>query len=289
LLGHGESSSEGRVTSLEEVPHAMPSGEVVLYDERDGIGWITLNRPDKLNALNREVFERLGSALADLEASDSAAVGVLHGAGRAFAAGADIEDYVDISVEHYRAFMDVGRAPTDLIGQLSKPVIAAVQGFALGGGFELVLACDLVVAAENARFGLPEPKLGLVPGGGGTQRLPRLVGRVRANEVLLTGRFLTAQEAHEWGLVNRVVAKEELLTAAGELAAAIVANAPGALSVIKQLTRDGLQQPLPQALTLEQDTTASLITTDDALEGVAAFIEKRPPRFPGRHRIAEAG
>jgi enoyl-CoA hydratase/carnithine racemase len=267
----------------------MPSGEVVLYDERDGIGWITLNRPDKLNALNREVFERLGSALAELEASDSAAVGVLHGAGRAFAAGADIEDYVDISVEHYRAFMDVGRAPTDLIGQLSKPVIAAVQGFALGGGFELVLACDLVVAAENARFGLPEPKLGLVPGGGGTQRLPRLVGRVRANEVLLTGRFLTAQEAYEWGLVNRVVAKEELLTAAGELAAAIVANAPRALSVIKQLTREGLQRPLPEALTLEQDTTASLITTDDALEGVAAFIEKRPPRFPGRHRISEAG
>ena len=190
------------------------SEEVVLYAERDSIGWITLNRPDKLNALNREVFERLGEALATLEASTSAAVGVLHGSGRAFAAGADIQDYVDISVEDYRAFMDIGRAPTDLIGRLTKPVIAAVQGFALGGGFELMLACDLVVAAENARFGLPEPKLGLVPGGGGTQRLPRLVGRTRAYDVLLTGRFLTAQEALDWGIVNRVGPKEELLAAA---------------------------------------------------------------------------
>jgi enoyl-CoA hydratase/carnithine racemase len=266
----------------------MPSEEVVLYDERDGIGWITLNRPDKLNALNREVFERLGTALADLEASRSAAVGVLHGAGRALAAGADIEDYVDISVEQYRAFMDIGRAPTDLIGRLTKPVIAAVQGFALGGGFELVLACDLVVAAENARFGLPEPKLGLVPGGGGTQRLPRLVGRMRANEVLLTGRFLTAQEAHEWGIVNRVVPKDKLLATAGEVAAAIVANAPQPLSVIKQLTREGLEASLRDALTLEQDTTAELIITDDAREGIAAFMEKRPPRFPGRHQTGDS-
>jgi enoyl-CoA hydratase len=266
----------------------MPSQEIVLYAERDGIAWITLNRPDKLNALNREVFERLGAALADLEASESAAVGVLHGAGRAFAAGADIDDYVDISVENYRAFMDVGRAPTDLIARLTKPVIAAVQGFALGGGFELVLACDLVVAAENARFGLPEPKLGLVPGGGGTQRLPRLVGRVRANEVLLTGRFVTAQEAYEWGIVNRVVAKDELLAVAGELAAAVVANAPEALSVIKQLTREGLEQSLANALTLEQDMTARLITTDDAREGIAAFIEKRAPHFSGRRQTDDA-
>ena len=257
----------------------MPSEEVVLYAERDGIGWITLNRPDKLNALNREVFEGLGAALATLEASTSAAVGVLHGSGRAFAAGADIQDYVDISVERYRAFMEVGRAPTDLIGRLTKPVIAAVHGFALGGGFELVLACDLVVAAENARFGLPEPKLGLSPGGGGTQLLPRLVGRTRAYDVLLTGRFLTAQEAHEWGIVNRVVPKEDLLAATAELGAAMVARAPQALAVIKRIVREGIECPLPSALTLEQDATARLIVTDDAHEGIAAFIEKREPRF----------
>jgi enoyl-CoA hydratase len=274
----------------EEVLSAMemPWDEVVLYAERDGVGWITLNRPDKLNALNREVFELLGAALASLEASEATAVGVLHGSGRAFAAGADIEDYVDLSLDDYRAFMDIGRAPTDLIGQLSKPVIAAVQGFALGGGFELVLACDLVVAADNARFGLPEPKLGLAPGGGGTQRLARLVGRVRASEVLLAGRFLTAAEAYEWGIVNRVVPKDELIAAAGELAAAVVANAPQPVSVIKRLVRDGLESPLAAALTLEQDATARLIVTDDAREGIAAFVEKRPPRFPGRQQTGDA-
>jgi enoyl-CoA hydratase len=263
------------------------SNEVVLYSEREGIGWITLNRPDKLNALNRDVFELLHEALAKLDASSSTAVGVLHGSGRAFAAGADIEDYVDISVEDYRAFMDLGRAPTDLIGRLSKPVVAAVQGFALGGGFELALACDLVVAAENARFGLPEPKLGLAPGGGGTQRLARLVGRVRANDVLLTGRFLTAEEAHEWGIVSRVVPKDDLLSATAELAASMVALAPQPLSVIKRLVRDGLDLPLAVALTLEQDATARLIVTEDAHEGIAAFFEKRPPRFPGRSQIGD--
>jgi enoyl-CoA hydratase/carnithine racemase len=260
----------------------------VLYEERDGVAWITFNRPDKLNALNAEVFRQLGEALARLEAG-GCAVGILHGAGRAFAAGADIQDYVDITVDDYRAFMDVGRAPTDAIGRLSKPVIAAVQGFALGGGFELVLACDLVVAAENARFGLPEPKLGLAPGGGGTQRLPRIVGKTRALELLLSGRVLTAAEAFEWGIVNRVVPKEELLDAATELAGAITALAPLPLATIKRIVQQGLELPLEEALTLEQDETAKLIVTDDALEGIAAFVEKRPARFPGRRGIAPRG
>ena len=225
-----------------------PAEGTVLYSERAGVGWITLNRPDKLNALNREVFERLGGALDALEASEEAVVGVLQGSGRAFAAGADIEDYVGITVRDYRAFMDIGRAVTDRLAALAKPVIAAVQGFALGGGFELVLACDLVVAADNARLGLPEPKLGLVPGGGGTQRLPRLVGRVRGNELLLTGRFLTAEEAREWGLVNRVVPKDELQEAVAGLAASIAAQAPLAVSMIKRLVREGLEAPLATAL-----------------------------------------
>ncbi len=255
--------------------------EVVLYREEGGVGWITLNRPDKLNALNREVFRQLALALDELEASDTAVVGILRGAGRAFAAGADIEDYVRINVHDYRTFMDVGRATTDKLAALAKPVIAAVQGFALGGGFELVLACDLVIAADNARLGLPEPKLGLVPGGGGTQRLPRLVGRVRANELLMTGRFLTADEAHDWGLVNRVVSKEELAEAAAELASNVAAQAPLAIATIKRLVREGLESSLPTALTLEQDATARLIVTEDALEGIAAFVEKRAPQFGG--------
>ncbi|HEU4976294.1 MAG TPA: enoyl-CoA hydratase/isomerase family protein [Baekduia sp.] len=261
------------------------SSDMVIYEERDGVGWITLNRPDKLNALNREVFERLADALRTLDRSRSVAAGVLHGAGRAFAAGADIQDYVDISVEQYRAFMDVGREATDLIGTIDKPVIAAVQGFALGGGFELVLGCDFVVAADNARFGLPEPKLGLVPGGGGTQRLPRLVGASRALELLMTGRFLTGQEAADWGIANHVVPKDEVLDVAQELATACGKMAPQALSVIKRIVREGRDAPLPVALTLEQDATARLIVTDDAVEGISAFVEKRDPRFPGRAEL----
>jgi enoyl-CoA hydratase len=255
--------------------------DVVVYAERDRIAWITLNRPDKLNALNRDVFQQLGVALDRLEASPDAVVGILHGAGRAFAAGADIQDYVDISVHAYRAFMDVGRAVSDRIASLRKPVIAAVQGFALGGGFELVLACDLVIAADNSRFGLPETKLGLVPGGGGTQRLPRLVGRMRATELLITGRFLTADEAQSWGIVNEVVPKADVLERAGALAASVVAQAPEAVSTIKRIVREGADAPLPTALSLEQDATARLIVSEDAHEGIAAFIEKRQPRFGG--------
>jgi enoyl-CoA hydratase/carnithine racemase len=260
---------------------ATSAEDVVVYAERDRIAWITLNRPDKLNALNREVFQQLGVALDRLEASPDTVVGILHGAGRAFAAGADIQDYVDISVHAYRAFMDVGRAVSDRIASLRKPVIAAVQGFALGGGFELVLACDLVIAADNSRFGLPETKLGLVPGGGGTQRLPRLVGRMRATELLITGRFLTADEAQSWGIVNEVVPKADLLPRAGALAASVVAQAPEAVATIKRIVREGADAPLPTALSLEQDATARLIVSEDAHEGIAAFIEKRQPRFGG--------
>jgi enoyl-CoA hydratase len=262
---------------------AKSAGDVVVYAERDRVAWITLNRPDKLNALNRDVFQQLGVALDRLEASPDAVVGILHGAGRAFAAGADIQDYVDISVHAYRAFMDVGRAVSDRIASLRKPVIAAVQGFALGGGFELVLACDLVIASDNSRFGLPETKLGLVPGGGGTQRLPRLVGRMRATELLITGRFLTADEAQSWGIVNEVVPKTDLLERAGALAASVGAQAPEAVSTIKRIVREGADAPLPTALSLEQDATARLIVSEDAHEGIAAFIEKRQPRF-GRDR-----
>jgi len=260
---------------------AEPAEHVVVYEERGNVAWITLNRPDKLNALNRTVFAELGRALDRLEASEAAVVGVLSGEGRAFAAGADIQDYVGISVGEYRAFMDVGRAVSDRIASLRKPVIAAVRGFALGGGFELVLACDLVIAADNARLGLPETKLGLVPGGGGTQRLPRLVGKMRATELMITGRFLTAEEAHAWGIVNQVVPKDELLERAAELAAAVAAQAPGAVSTIKRIVREGADAPLPTALSLEQDATARLIVSDDALEGIAAFIEKRQPNFGG--------
>lgn len=258
-----------------------PRDQDVLYEERAGIGWITLNRPDKLNALNSNVFRLLTSALRQLEAG-SCGVGILSGSGRAFAAGADIDGYAGVSVEDYRAFIDVGREPTDLIEAIGKPVIAAVQGYALGGGFELVLACDLVIAAEDARFGLPEPGLGLAPGGGGTQRLPRLVGKTRAMEVLLAGRRLSAEDALECGIANRVVPADSLRESAEELAQRMLALAPEALATIKRVVRDGLALPLQHALRLERDQTAELIATPDGIEGVRAFIEKRAPRFTGR-------
>jgi enoyl-CoA hydratase len=259
----------------------MSDGDEVLYREEGALAYITLNRPDKLNALSPTVFRLLDAALARLESSAAAQLAILHGTGRAFAAGADIEHYLGLTLGQYIAFERLARPVYDRIASCPKPIIAAVQGYALGGGFELLLACDMVVAATNARMGLPEAKLGLLPGGGGTQRLPRLIGRVRANELLMSARFLGADEALAWGLVNRVVAPEELLGAARALAESILPQAPLAVRMAKRLVAEGLEMPLAAALSYEQDATATLYPTGDAQEGIAAFVEKRPPRFEG--------
>lgn len=258
----------------------VSKGDNPVLCETDGdIFRLTLNRPLKLNALNPQVFEILRDRIRDFEADAEARVLILSGEGRCFAAGADIEHYVDRSHDEYLAFMNLGRSVLDGLAECEKPVIAAVHGFALGGGFELVLACDLVVAAENARFGLPEPRLGLLPGGGGTQRLPRVVGRHRASELLMTGRFLTAQEGAEWGFVNQVVPRGDHVEAANEMARLIIERAPRAIGMAKRLVRDGLEVPLDVALTMERDTTSTLYLTNDAREGIAAFVEKREPEF----------
>lgn len=244
-----------------------------------GVATLQLNRPDKLNALSPEVFAQLGSELGQAVADDAAAVIVLSGAGRAFAAGADIEAYVDLSEAGFRELMDRSRAVVDQFARCPKPIVAAVRGFALGGGFELVLACDLVVAAANARFGLPEARLGLLPGGGGTQRLPRLVGRLRANELILTRRILTAYEAHAWGLVNRVCEEDELDHTIAALVAELLGSAPEARALAKRLVAEAGEHALTEGLTIERDLTAPLIETADGREGVAAFVDKREPRF----------
>ena len=253
----------------------------VTFAEHGGVAFVELNRPDKLNALNPALFDHLATCLEQIERSADVRVAIVHGAGRGFAAGADIEHYVDRTHDDYVAFMRHGRSVLDGIAVATTPFIAAVHGFALGGGFELALACDLVVAADNARFGLPEANLGLLPGGGGTQRLPRLVGRYRSNELLMTGRILTAAEAHAWGLVNRLAPKGDHLAVAEALAAEITAVAPRSVSLAKWLVRDGLEAPLDVALTLEQDATSALFLTADAAEGIAAFVDKRPPEFHG--------
>jgi len=256
----------------------------ILERERRGrVEVLRLNRPEARNAMSPELSAAIEGALDDIEPDPETAVVVVAGNGPVFCAGADLRV---IAAGGGAGIMTkrggfAGLAQRDY----PKPVIAAVHGAAVAGGFELVLACDLVVAADNARFGLPEPRLGLAPGGGGTQRLPRIVGRTRALEVLLAGRVLNGAEAHEWGLATRVVPKEELLAAAEELARTMVALAPAPLATIKRIVDEGMALPLADALTLEQDETAQLIVTPDALEGIAAFVEKREARFPGRDAL----
>jgi len=243
---------------------------------------VTFIREERLNALNGETFRELIALAHDLEADDAVGLVILTGAGRAFVAGADITEYRDRTLLEYVAFQRLGRRLYDHLERFRKPVIAAVNGFALGGGFELVLVADIVIASDRAKLGLPEVKLGLLPGGGGTQRLTRLVGRNKAKELLMTGDFLTAAEARDLGIVNQVVAGDELMTATHALADRILAGAPLAVQMAKQLVNDGLDASLATAITQEMGMTATLYATDDAQEGIGAFIEKRSPLFVGK-------
>lgn len=254
----------------------------VLYHEEGALGFITFNRPEKLNALNLQVLDDLEEVMDRFEASDAARVGVVSGAGRAFLAGADIEHYVGLTIHEYRAFMVRGRRAQDRLVRCPKVLVAAVHGYALGGGLEIALCCDLVVAESNALLGLPEVKLGLLPGGGGTQRLTRLVGTRRAMDLLATGRSITAREAEDWGLVNRIAEPGEGLSAATELAGQLSRRAPIAVRLAKRLIREGASADLETALTLEHAETAALYLTDDAAEGIDAFIDKRRPDFRGK-------
>jgi enoyl-CoA hydratase/carnithine racemase len=243
---------------------------------------LTFTREDRLNALDSRTFRDLIVAMDELDADDDVEMLIITGRGKGFVAGADINEYLDISVTDYVNFQRLGRRMYDRLECFRKPVIAAVNGYALGGGFELVLVCDLVVAAEQAKFGLPECKLGLLPGGGGTQRLTRLIGRNKAKELLMTGDFVTAAEAERLGIVNRVVPGDQVLQAAHEMADRILERAPLAVQMSKQLVNDGLNASLPTAITQEMGMTATLYASDDAREGIAAFIDKRPPQFQGR-------
>lgn len=260
----------------------MPFENLLVQDE-GSVRWITVNRPAKLNALNSSVTAELGQALANLAAEASVRAVVLTGAGeKAFVAGADIGEFAGLSADAGRQLARRGQRLFDAIAALPKPMIAAVNGFALGGGCELAMACHLRVASANARFGQPEVKLGLIPGYGGTQRLPRLVGRGRALELLLTGGTIDAATAHAWGLVNRVVQLEELHGTAQKLAEEIVAAAPLAVARCMEAVGVGLELPLEQAQQHEAALFGLCFATEDAREGTAAFLEKRPARFTGR-------
>jgi enoyl-CoA hydratase len=249
----------------------------------DGIATVTVNRPDKLNALNAATIAELGDAFRAL--ADDVTVGgvILTGSGaKAFVAGADIAELARMGplpgVHVSRAGQEVFR----FIERMSKPVLAAVNGFALGGGLELALACHLRIAAANARFGLPEVKLGIIPGYGGTVRLPRIVGRGRALELILTGDMIDAAEAHRIGLVNRVVESDALGAAARDVMARIVANGPIALALALESVLHGEATSMEDGLLLESNLFGLLASTEDMREGMSAFIEKRPAKFAGR-------
>jgi enoyl-CoA hydratase len=260
------------------------TGEPVRVETHEGIRTLTVDRPEKLNALNAAVLETLDGQLADAQNEPDLRCLIITGAGeKAFIAGADINELARLTPLAGRDQAWRGQAVLDRLENLPIPSIAAINGYAYGGGLELALACTMRVASENAKMGLPETSLGILPGYGGTQRLARLLGKAKAAELILTAeKGLTAAEAGRLGLVNRVVAPGQALAAAMDLARAIAKNGPIACRYALEAIRRGIEMPLPEALSYEATLFGLCASTEDMKEGMKAFLEKRPPRFTGR-------
>ncbi len=258
----------------------MPYDHVTLAVARR-VALLTVNRPDKLNALNDATIAELDRAIDEIQLRDDIGGVILTGAMRAFVAGADISELSRQNPIAAKARAAYGQSVFNKFERSPKPVIAAVNGFALGGGCELAMACHVRIAAENAKFGQPEVKLGIGPGYGGTQRLPRLVGRGVALQLLLTGEMIDAQEALRIGLVNKVVPAADLLATAETMMGQMLANAPRALALVIEAVNQGVDRPQDDGLNLEANHFALLSGTGDMVEGMAAFLEKRPPKFTG--------
>jgi len=255
--------------------------ETLVYEKQGALGMVTLNRPQRMNAINRQMVGELARLLEEVEADGGVRVIVVTGARSAFSSGADIKERVENEDSAEMQRLGLGRVLRRM-ERMQQVFIAAVHGYALGGGCELALACDLRIASEDAQFGLPEVKLGILPGAGGTQRLPRLVGPARAKELMLLGEFISAQQALQWGLVNRVVARSSLLEEAVKLAQTLLQRPPLSLAMIKSCVNVGLQTDLDSGLAYEERCAWYLHSTEDRKEGMRAFVEKRAPIFKGR-------
>jgi enoyl-CoA hydratase len=259
------------------------SYETLIHEIRDGISYVTIHRPEKLNALNAQVVRELEECFHALAVEEAVRVVILTGAGeKAFVAGADIGELAALTPFEGREFARRGQRVFEHIEHSGKPVIAAVNGYALGGGCELAMACALRIASENARFGQPEVKLGIIPGYGGTQRLARLVGKGRALELITTGDPIPAQEAFRLGLVSQVVPLPDLIPACEAIARKIIANAPLAVKFALEAVNHGMEMTLEEGLFLEASLFGLCCTTEDMKEGTRAFLEKRPPQFKGK-------
>ncbi len=257
--------------------------ENILLEKKNSIAYVTVNRPKVLNALNMATMEELRAAFTDIKNDASVRIAILTGAGeKAFIAGADIGELAKHDPVSAKEYTHRGQSVLDLIENLGKPVIACVNGFALGGGCEIALACTMRLASDNAKLGQPEVKLGIIPGYGGTQRLPRLVGKGIAMQLLLTGEMISAQEAHRIGLVNEVTAAAELVPRAEAIAQKIIANGPLAVQYTMEAVNKGMEMGLAEGLYLEAVLFGVVCATEDKNEGTTAFLEKRPAQFKGR-------
>ncbi|GGD59361.1 enoyl-CoA hydratase/isomerase family protein [Paenibacillus nasutitermitis] len=251
-------------------------------DEREGVLLATIRREEKLNAMNDDLMAELTDCFQRLQERHDIRAVVLTGTGKGFMAGADIEGYNGFDIGRFIAFQQKGRSLYRAVESCPQPVIAAVNGYALGGGFELVLSCDLVIASEKAKFGLPEVKLGLVPGGGGIQKIARIVGPFMARELTMTGRFVTAEEGKSLQFVNQVTEPDELLETATAFARTIADQAPLAVQALKRLIHEGRDASLETAQAYDRSYLANLFHSADGKEGIAAFSEKRTPNFTGK-------
>src|SRR5256886_2696388 len=255
----------------------------ILFEKKNAIAYVTVNRPKVLNALNMATMEELRAAFHDIKNDAAVRVVILTGAGeKAFIAGADIGELAQRDAVSGKEYTHRGQSVLNLIENLGKPVIACINGFALGGGCEIAVACNMRLASQTAKLGQPEVKLGIIPGYGGTQRLPRLVGKGIAMQLVLTGEMITAQEAHRIGLVNEVVAGAELIPRAEAIAQKIIANAPLAVQYAMEAVNKGMEMTLAEGLYLEATLFGVCCATEDKKEGTTAFLEKRAAQFKGR-------